>query len=59
MGCELCAYEEIVLKHKGDSIPKLQKCPQCGEISLLLHQCSNRFECLNFDCTLGDAEYDS
>jgi len=54
-GCEICEFEETFIK-QGKEIPRLQKCPQCGEVSLLLHHCSNRYECLNFNCTLGDME---
>ena len=54
-GCEVCAFEESLIK-QGKEIPRLQKCPRCGETTLLLHRCSNRYECLNFNCTVDDLE---
>lgn len=56
VGCELCVYEESNLGRIGGNIERLQRCPECGEMSLLWLQCSNRCECLNLNCKLKFAE---
>lgn len=55
-GCELCVLEDTLLKQKGGGILRLQKCPDCGQVSLVWYQCSNRCECLNLACKLKFAE---
>ena len=56
--CELCVHEETARRNRGQDAPRLQKCPQCGEMSLLWYQCRNQCECLNLDCKLMYAEKD-
>ena len=54
--CPICVYEEYSPRRKIDNITRIQKCPVCGEMSLLWYQCSNQYECLNIDCKLRYAE---
>ncbi|MBE0481792.1 MAG: hypothetical protein IBX68_12565 [Dehalococcoidia bacterium] len=56
-GCPICAFERLHLRQNpAADIPRLQKCPVCGETTLFWYQCSNRCECLNVDCKLKLAE---
>lgn len=55
-GCPICWYEESTLKHRSGSVPRIQKCPACGEMSLFWYQCRNQMECLNTECKLGQSE---
>ena len=56
VGCPICRYEDSMLSHKGRGIPRIEKCPVCGEMSLVWYQCSNRCECLNLECRLQQVE---
>ena len=51
-GCELCRYEEAALRYRGGDGPRLLRCPDCGQMSLIVYQCRNSCECLNIDCKL-------
>ena len=57
-GCELCTYEQEGQARRSVNAPRLQRCPVCGEVSLLWYQCRNHGECMNLDCKLADAEKD-
>ncbi len=54
--CPICVYEESSPGRKIEDATRIQKCPVCGETSLFWYQCSNRYECLNIDCKLRNAE---
>ena len=56
--CELCVYEESIRRRNGGDTPRLQRCPECGEMSLLWYQCRNQCECQNLNCKLMYAEKD-
>ncbi len=54
--CMICRYEESTPRRSSQGMPRIQRCPVCGEMSLLWYQCSNQCECLNLDCKLRHAE---
>lgn len=47
LGCQLCWLET----HKKHKLPQLQICPECGEISLFFNLFSNKYECVNLECS--------
>ena len=51
-GCEMCRYEEAAAEYRGGDVPRLLRCPDCGQTSLIVYQCRNACECLNIDCKL-------
>lgn len=50
IGCQLCMFERLGTRRKGEDNPRLLKCPDCQEDSLFWNKDTALYECLNVKC---------